>query len=146
VAAARVEDLDALYATNVRAQFLLTQLLLPELLARRGQIVFINSSAGLNGQANLSQYAATQHARRALADSLREEVNAAGVRVISIYPGRTATPLQEEVHRAEGRRYQPGLLLQPADIASMVIGALALPRTAEVMNIEIRSMNKPVAP
>ena len=37
---AKLEDLDALYRTNVRAAFALTQALLPMLKARRGQIVF----------------------------------------------------------------------------------------------------------
>ena len=44
---ARVEDLDLQYATNVRAPYVLTKRLLPLLIASRGQIVFINSSAGL---------------------------------------------------------------------------------------------------
>ncbi len=143
VAEAPVEDLDRLYATNVRAQFLLTQLLLPSLLARQGQIVFVNSSAALGGRANLAQYAATQHARRALADCLREEINPRGVRVLSVYPGRTATPLQEKLHVLEGRRYSPDALLQPSDVAATVVAALSLPRTAEVTNIEIRPMRKP---
>ena len=37
---AKLEDLDALYRTNVRAAFALTQALLPMLKARRGQTVF----------------------------------------------------------------------------------------------------------
>lgn len=37
---AKLEDLDAIYRTNVRAAFALTQALLPMLKARRGQIVF----------------------------------------------------------------------------------------------------------
>ncbi len=45
---AKLEDLDALYRTNVRAAFALTQALLPMLKARRGQIVFVNSSSKLS--------------------------------------------------------------------------------------------------
>ena len=85
---AAISDLDRQYATNVRAPYLLTQALLPTLRASQGQIVFINSTVGLTARANVGQYAATKHALKAVADSLREEVNRDGVRVMSIYPGR----------------------------------------------------------
>ena len=139
-----IEVLDAQYAVNVRAPYLLTKRLLPLLTASRGQVVFINSSAGLNAKrAETGQYAATKHALRAIADSLREEVNAKGVRVLSVFLGRTATPMQEALFREEGKEYHPELLLQPADAASVIIHSLMLPRTAEVTDISIRPMHKP---
>jgi NAD(P)-dependent dehydrogenase (short-subunit alcohol dehydrogenase family) len=138
---ARVQDLDLQYATNVRAPYLLTKRLLPLLTASRGQIVFINSSVGLHARRpEAAQYAATKHALRAIADSLREEVNPKGVRVLSVYLGRTATPMQEALFREEGKEYRPELLLQPEDVASVVVHSLMLPRTAEVTDISIRPM------
>jgi len=68
-------QLDFLYRANVRLPFALTQALLPLLKLRRGQIVFINSSQGLEARANAGAFALTQHALRALANSLRQEVN-----------------------------------------------------------------------
>ena len=70
-----VEKLDSLYQNNVRAPYLLTQTLLPMIVSSQGQITFINSSVILRARANVSQYAATQNALKAIADSLREEVN-----------------------------------------------------------------------
>jgi len=137
------EDFDQQYRTNVRGPYLLTQALLPTIRARQGQIVFINSSVGLQARGHVGPYAATKHALKAIADSLREEVNRDGVRVLSIYPGRTATPSQEALHALEGRRYRPDRLLQPEDVATMVLSALSLPRTAEVTDIQIRPMVKP---
>ncbi len=139
---AKIEDFDWQYRINVRAPYILTQVLLPMLKLRRGQIVFINSSAGLRASANVSQYAATKSALKAIADSLREEINDEGVRVLSVYPGRTATPMQSAVHKMEGREYHPELLMQSAEVAAMVINALSLPRSAEVTEIFIRPMNK----
>ncbi len=139
---APVTDLDLQYRVNVRAPFVLTQALLPSLIERKGQVVFINSSAGLTARANVSQYAATKHALKALADSLREEVNAQGVRVLTVYPGRTASPMQAAIFRAEGREYHPERLMQPEDVAATVLSALTLPRTAEVTDLQIRPMNK----
>jgi NADP-dependent 3-hydroxy acid dehydrogenase YdfG len=140
---ARVTDLDLQYRTNVRAPYRLTQLLLPQLIATHGQIVFINSSLGLGAaRSDIGQYAATKHALRAVADSLRSELNSKGVRVLSVYLGRTATPMQEAIMREEGRDWHPEVLLQPADIASTVIHALTLPATAEITELTIRPMCK----
>jgi NADP-dependent 3-hydroxy acid dehydrogenase YdfG len=135
---ASVEELDALYRTNVRAPFAMTRTLLPLLIPRQGQIVFINSSQGLQGGTNSGPFASTQHALRALADRFRQEVNADGVRVLTIYPGRTATPRMKALFELEGRPYRPDLLLQPEDIALVVMNALCMPRTAEITNVEIR--------
>ncbi len=143
---APVAELDEQYRANLRAPYALTQALLPMIKARRGQIVFINSTAGLIARANVGQYAATQFAMRAIADSLREEVNVNGVRVVTVHPGRTATPRQANIHALEGKNYHPERLLQPEDVAAAVLNALSLPRTAEVTNISMRPMLKPLQP
>ncbi len=138
-----IEDFDRQYRINVRAAYLLTQAFLPALKMRCGQIVFINSQAGfLAAKAGVGQYAATKHALKAIADSLREEVNADEVRVLTVFPGRTASPMQEALQAAENRVYQPERLMQPEDTASVVINALNLPRTAEVTDISIRPFKK----
>jgi short-subunit dehydrogenase len=138
---ARVDDLDEQYAINVRVPYVLSQHLLPLLTVSRGQIVFINSGVGLSvRRPEVGQYAATKHALRALADSLREEVNQKGVRVLTVYLGRTATPMQQAIFRQEDREYRPEILLQPLDIASVIVNALSLPPTAEVTDVSIRPM------
>ena len=142
VKTARVEDFDWQYRTNVRAPYILTQTLLPMLIPNQGQIVFINSSAGLTAKAGLGQYAATKHALKAIADSLRSEVNPLGVRVLSVFPGRTASSMQASIYEMEGKTYNPNRLLQPEDIAATVINALSLPRTAEVTDIQVRPFLK----
>jgi NAD(P)-dependent dehydrogenase (short-subunit alcohol dehydrogenase family) len=140
---ARVEDLDLQYAINVRAPYVLTQSVLDLLGVAGGQVVFINSSAGLTAKRpQVGQYAATKHALKALADSLREEVNPRGIRVLTLYLGRTATPMQEALFQQEGREYSAGSLLQPEDVASVIVHTLMLPSTAEVTDISIRPMRK----
>jgi len=136
------KDFDWQYAINVRAPYVLTQALLPMIRSCRGQIVFINSTAGRIAGPGVSQYAATKHALKALADSLRGEVNADGIRVLSVFVGRTATPMQAAVHEIEGRPYTPETLMQPQDVAAVAINALCLPRTAEVTDVYIRPLAK----
>jgi NADP-dependent 3-hydroxy acid dehydrogenase YdfG len=139
---ASLADFDLMYRSNVRGHYFMIQTMLPLLRKSAGQIVFINSSAGLRSPATTGQFSATQHAFRSIADSLREEVNALGIRVLSVFPGRTATPRIEKLFEKEGRVYQPDLLMQSEDIAEMVTHSLRLPRTAEVTDITIRPMQK----
>jgi len=139
---AAIDDFDRQYRANVRAPYLLTQRLLPLLEVTPGQIVFVNSSAGLSARPGVGQFAATQHAVRAMTDALRAEINPRGIRVLSVFPGRTATPRQARLHERDGRAYQPELLMQPEDVASMIASALRLPRTAEVTDISMRPLLK----
>lgn len=140
---AAVADFDRQYQINVRAPYLLTQSSLPALRSKQGQVVFVNSTAGLTAAPHLSQYAATKFALKALADSIRAELNPDGIRVLTVYTGRTATPMQQTVCEMEGRPYRPEQLIQPGDVAALIISALALPRTAEVTEVAVRPMQKP---
>ena len=138
-----VAEFDQLYHVNTRAPFILTKLLLPSVKRKKGQIVFLNSSvAQQKSREKLSAYTSGKVALQAIADSLRDEVNASEVRVISVFPGRTATEMQEEIFRSEGRQYQKEMLLQPEDVAQSVIDALVLPGTAEVTDVSIRPFRK----
>jgi short-subunit dehydrogenase len=140
-ATAPVADLDDQLRVNARVPYQLTRELLPALIERQGQVVFVNSSAGFHpGRGGTGAYAASKHALRALADSLREEVNRQGVRVLSVFPGRTASEMQAEVHRFEGKPYDPSRFLQPDDVASAIVHALSLPRSAEMTDLHLRPM------
>ncbi len=142
VEAAGWDDLDEQYRVNLRAPFLITKAFLPMLRESNGQIVFVNSTAGLAAGVDNGLYAATKHALRSLAGSIRDHVNQYGVRVLSVFPGRTATPMQEAVQQFEGRRCEAADLLQPSDVAHVIVAALSLPRTAEVTEVVMRPSKK----
>jgi NAD(P)-dependent dehydrogenase (short-subunit alcohol dehydrogenase family) len=139
LAEASVDDLDLQWRVNARAPWVLTQALLPALRERRGAVVFVNSGAGNRAHATWGAYAMSKHALRALADSLREEEAGSGVRVVSVYPGRTATPMQEAVHGMEGREYRPELFVQPEDVARVVLTAVTMPPSAVVPDVSVRA-------
>jgi NAD(P)-dependent dehydrogenase (short-subunit alcohol dehydrogenase family) len=137
-----IAQLDTLYQVNVRAPFLLTQLCLPALTQSVGQIVFINSSAAVAPNMALAGYSSAKAALKSIADCLRMEVNASGVRVMSVYPGKTASIMQKRAHELAGKPYDATSLMQPEDVAQMVLSALALPKTAEMTDLHIRPMKK----
>jgi NADP-dependent 3-hydroxy acid dehydrogenase YdfG len=131
------DELEQRLQSNVLGPYQVTRMLLPSLIERRGDIVFINSTQGQAASPGLSAYAATHHAIRAVADSLRAEVNPVGVRVTTVHLGRTATALQEAIHTREAREYQPERLIQPEDVAALVVATVSLPNRTQVPNLTI---------
>lgn len=125
-------------AVNVVAPAELTRLLLPRVRAERGSVVFVNSGAGLRANAGWGSYAASKFALKALADALREEEAAHGVRVTSVYPGRTATPMQQKVRSQEGAPYTPEAFVQPESVAKLIAFALNAPRDALLPDLSVR--------
>jgi NADP-dependent 3-hydroxy acid dehydrogenase YdfG len=116
----------------------LTRLLLPQLRLSQGHVVFVNSTSGLSAGPEWSAYAASKFGLRALADALRAEEHAAGVRVTSVYPSRTATPMQQKVHQQEGKPYDPAHWIAPDSVATALLTALDLPRDAELTDLTLR--------
>lgn len=123
---------------NVVAPALLTRACLPALRAARGTVVLVNSGAGLDARPTWGAYAASKHALKALADSLRGEEQEHGVRVTSVYPGRTASPMQEKVHAQEGKDYDPARWIAPETVAAAIVSALDLGADATVPDITLR--------
>jgi len=123
---------------NAVAPAELTRLMLPALRTARGRVVFVNSGAGLRVSPEWGSYGASKFAVRAVADALREEERANGVRVTTVYPGRTATPMQEKVHQQEGADYDASQWIEPASVATAILAALDLPRDADLTELMVR--------
>ena len=128
----------ALFATNAIGPYRLARSLVPALEHAGGHVVFVNSSIVHRDGAEAATYAASKHALRAYANALRSEVNAKGIRVLSVYLGRVATAMQEKITAREGKAYEPERLLQPDDVARTVLAAVTLPSSAEITEIFLR--------
>ncbi|MFF6846355.1 MULTISPECIES: SDR family oxidoreductase [Streptomyces] len=123
---------------NLVAPAELTRLLLPQLRLAQGHVIFVNSGAGLRANAQWAAYAASKHGLKALADALRWEESGNGLRVTTVYPGRTATPMQVKVHQQEGKEYHAELWMEPGTVATTILTALDLPRDAEITDLQVR--------
>jgi NADP-dependent 3-hydroxy acid dehydrogenase YdfG len=132
-----------LFDVNFWGPLTLTRELLPALRQGQADVVFVNSSAVRRVARDVAIYRAAKAALHAAAESLREELNPLGIRILSVFPGRTATAMQEAAHQAEGRTYRPERLLQPDDIAEVICHAIRAPRTAEITEIHLRPMLPP---
>ena len=123
---------------NLTAPMLLTRALLPQLRAGRGTVVFVNSTSGIAANPRWSAYNASKFGLRGFADALRGEEAEHGVRVTSVFPSRTATPMQEKVHAQEGKEYDASDWIQPATVADAIVHVLDLTRDATIPEVTVR--------
>lgn len=125
-------------AVNLTAPALLTRGLLPQLRAAQGTVVFVNSGSGLRANPQWASYNASKFGLRGFADALRQEEARHGVRVSSVYPGRTATPMQEQVHAQEGKEYDADEWIRPETVAEAIVRILDLGPDATMTDVTIR--------
>ena len=133
-----LEHLTHQLRVNLVAPTELTRALLPAVRAARGTVVFVNSSAGLVANPQWGAYAASKFGLKAIADSLREEEARHGVRVTTIYPGRTSTPMQAKVHEQEGKTYEATDWASAESAAATILHVLDLPRDATIPDVRFR--------
>lgn len=138
VAEASVENWREHLELNVIAPAELTRATLPALRVARGQVVFINSGAGFNAGAGHSVYSASKFALRSLADSLRLEEEAHGVRVASVHPGQTDTPMLREDHRVAGAAYEPQRYIRPESVAAAVRTVITATGDTQITTVSVR--------
>jgi NADP-dependent 3-hydroxy acid dehydrogenase YdfG len=140
VAELRTDHLREQLDVNLVAPALITRACLPALRAARGTALFVNSAAGLSAGATWSAYAASKFGLRALADSLRSEEMENGVRVTTVFPSRTATPMQEKVHEQEGKTYDSSRWISPSTVAATILHVLDLPHDATIPEVTVRPL------
>jgi short-subunit dehydrogenase len=123
---------------NLLACVELTRVCLHRLRDARGQVLFVNSGAGLTANAGWGAYAASKFALRAFHDALSAEETPNGIRVMTVYPGRTATQMQEKVRSQENLAYEPGKYIQPETLAGTIKMMLETPRDSILTQVVIR--------
>lgn len=121
---------DRVFAVNVTAAMRIARATLPALRASRGTIVFLNSGAGVFSRPKNTVYAATKHALHGLANGLRADVEHDGVRVTSIYPGPTDTPMLSNEDRTP--------LVRPETVARAVVDAILASEDTQLTDIYVR--------
>ncbi|MFC5386686.1 SDR family oxidoreductase [Aquamicrobium segne] len=135
-----IADIDATLEVNLGAAIVLARLVAPQMRERgSGHIFFTGSTAGHAPSASFSVYSAAKAGIAGFAAALRAEMSPHGVRVTEIVPGRVETALYKDILDAEARKmmYSVTAVVQPDDIAQMVLTVLNLPDRANVSRFDI---------
>jgi 3-oxoacyl-[acyl-carrier protein] reductase len=120
----RIEDVDNLFAVNVRAPFFLVQQLLPAL-CKGSSVVLLSSLAAHASVGGLSAYAATKGAIDTLVKHFASALGERGIRVNAVAPGVVETDMSDFIKTEAGRGVTLGMqalkrVAQPDDIAPVV--------------------------
>jgi 3-oxoacyl-[acyl-carrier protein] reductase len=131
------ETWDRLIATNLSGVFYCCHEAIPHLKARgNAWIINVGSLAGKNPFAGGAAYNASKFGLVGFSEALMLDVRQHGIRVNYIMPGSVATHFSGPSGGHQDR--ETDWMIQPEDIAQVVMGLLALPENALVSRVEIR--------
>ena len=126
--------------TNVMGMYYVTKEVLPHLISQNeGDIFNVASTAGLNGNANISAYSASKFAVIGMSESLMKEVRKNNIRVCTLTPSTIASDMSIELGIAN--KDSQDSVLQPEDFAELIVAGLKLPRRAMLKGASLWSTN-----
>ena len=134
-----VEQWSAMIQTNVMGMYYVTKEVLPHLIQQNeGDIINISSTAGLNGNPNISGYSASKFAVIGMSESLLKEVRKHNIRVNTLTPSTIETDMTLGLGMMEKGSEN---ILQPEDFAELIVAGLKLPRRALLKGASLWTTN-----
>ncbi|HEU6449523.1 MAG TPA: SDR family oxidoreductase [Verrucomicrobiae bacterium] len=131
-----LDDWERVLRVNLTAPFLFCRETLPQLTKTKGRIINIVSSSAMQGYLHQSAYCASKHGFLGFARALAMEAKPRGVHVYNLCPGGVETDLIKGTYLGERLKGQP--MIQPADIAEMVVFLLRQPMNIDLPEILVR--------
>lgn len=134
-----VAEWEEVFRINVLGAYYMVHEVLPHIMKQgRGDIINIASTAGLKGAANMSAYGASKAALINLSESLMQEVRKSNIRVATVNPSTIATEMTLNANFTDGNAEK---VLQPEDLAFLIVNHLKLPQRAFVKEVGLWSTN-----
>jgi len=124
---------------NLLGSIYLTKLVVPLMKKQKsGDLIFINSQAGLNAKAKRSVYTATKWGLNGFAKSLQQELSSFNIRVFNVYPGKMKTSLFEKA----GVEKDLSNAFESKYLAKLIKEILLLPKEIVVSEFGIKNLNQ----
>ena len=124
---------------NLLGSIYLTKLVVPLMKKQKsGDLIFINSQAGLNAKAKRSVYTATKWGLNGFAKSLQQELLPFNIRVLNFYPGKMKTLLFEKA----GVEKDLSNAFESKYLAKLIKEILLLPKEIVVSEFGIKNLNQ----
>jgi NADP-dependent 3-hydroxy acid dehydrogenase YdfG len=138
----RADETRRVVEVNLLGAMIATEAFLDQLRDGGGDIVNISSVGGRNARKGASVYNGTKWGLNGWSEGLRQEL-LPEVRVIVVEPGAVDTPLIDKIRHEPSRQafrdlYPEGAMLQPEDVADVVVFAVSRPRHVAVNEILLR--------
>lgn len=130
---------DRVMQVNATGAFNTIYAVLPQMRERKdGLIINISSVSGLRpGVLGGVAYNASKFAMTALGTCVGNEVRNDGIRVTNVYPGEVETPILDQRPVPVSKEHR-ARILQPEDLASMILAVAQLPQRAHVPDLVIK--------
>ncbi|WP_022869507.1 SDR family NAD(P)-dependent oxidoreductase [Yaniella halotolerans] len=126
---------------NVTVPSELTRILLPQLRASTGTIVYLGSGASRTTSPHNVVYAASKHALQALADGVRMRTEVDRIRVATVAPGHVDTPMIK--WEDDYPLVLPETLIQPATVARTIRHVIEAPADTQITEVWVRPRAEP---
>lgn len=126
------DEWERIIRVNLLGTYYVTRAVLPDMIARSGgNIINISSSAGERASATTSAYSASKFGLMGMTESLMQEVRKHNIRVTALSPSTVNTELAAQAGLPIGDEEH---MMQPEDVAELVITMLNLPKRVFVKN------------
>lgn len=133
------EEFEQIIKVNLMGVYYATRAVLPGMIEQQsGDIVNISSTAGVKGAAATSAYSASKFAVMGLTESLMQEVRKHNIRVTALTPSTVATDMAKDLNLTDGN---PDKVMQPEDVAELIVAQLKLNRRVFIKDSGIWSTN-----
>jgi 3-oxoacyl-[acyl-carrier protein] reductase len=130
---------ESILKTNVLGTYYVTRAVLPSMIKQRsGNIINISSSAGERGNATASAYSASKFAVNGMTESLMQEVRKSNIRVTALTPSTVNTELAVNAGLKIGEEEH---MMQPEDVAELILATLKLPKRVFIKTAGIWTTN-----
>jgi short-subunit dehydrogenase len=132
----RLDYIKEIFALNFFSPYRLTQLFGENMIAQgRGKIINICSIASYEGIPGAHAYVSSKHALLGMSRTIRKEWASKGVHVSAILPGHTFTSSWE------GTDVDPKSLIQPDDVAKLVLQIATLSDSSNIDELRLSPLN-----
>lgn len=132
-----IQQWQEIYETNVNSIFYTCKYILPIMKKQQaGHIINIASTAALEGMPQVSAYCGSKWAVKGISESLWRECREDKIKVTCVYPGSTKTDFFRNSPGIKAHDY----MLNPSDVAAMIIYALETPDNFHQVNLEVRPL------
>ncbi|WP_019947124.1 3-ketoacyl-ACP reductase [Hymenobacter aerophilus] len=132
-------DWEHIIQVNLLGTYYVTRAVLPQMQQRQsGDIINVASTSGLRASAGSSAYSASKFGMLGLTEALMQEVRKQNIRVSALTPSTVATELATTNNLTDGN---PDKVMQPEDLAEIVISQLRLNRRIFIKEASMWSTN-----